>query len=111
MLSPGLAGAQPRPAEIIASLKRHPAIAPFVAAGTLEESSVHLIPEGGYATISMLAGDLILVAGDAATSTLAVGIYLEGGNLAIGSGHRGRGGRRGDGSQRHVGGEPGPVPP
>jgi electron transfer flavoprotein-quinone oxidoreductase len=83
---PGLADAQRRPEDIIASLKRHPAIAPLVAGGTLEEYSAHLIPEGGYESIPTLAGDGILVAGDAAALTLAAGIYLEGVNFAIGSG-------------------------
>ncbi|MDP9187970.1 MAG: FAD-dependent oxidoreductase [Actinomycetota bacterium] len=83
---PGLASAQRRPEEIIASLKRHPAIAPLVAGGTLEEYSAHLIPEGGYDAIPTLVGDGILVAGDAAALTLAAGIYLEGVNFAIGSG-------------------------
>jgi electron transfer flavoprotein-quinone oxidoreductase len=83
---PGLASSQRRPEEIIASLKRHPAIAPLVAGGTLEEYSAHLIPEGGYEAIPTLVGDGILVAGDAAALTLAAGIYLEGVNFAIGSG-------------------------
>jgi electron transfer flavoprotein-quinone oxidoreductase len=83
---PGLAAKRRRPEDIIASLKRHPAIAPLVAGGILEEYSAHLIPEGGYAAMPKLAGDGILVAGDAAALTLAAGIYLEGVNFAIGSG-------------------------
>ena len=44
-----------------------------------------------------LAGDGLLVAGDAAGMTLAAGIWLEGVNFAIGSGLAGRaGGGRGD---------------
>ena len=53
---------------------------------TLKEYAAHLIPEGGYDAMPALAGDGLLVAGDAAGLTLAAGIWLEGVNFAIGSG-------------------------
>lgn len=83
---PGLAGAKVRPEEIIADLKAHPAIAPFVRGATLKEYGAHLIPEGGYDHMPRLAADGLLVAGDAAGMCLAAGIWLEGVNFAIGSG-------------------------
>ncbi|HEY2636076.1 MAG TPA: FAD-dependent oxidoreductase, partial [Solirubrobacteraceae bacterium] len=83
---PGLAGARVRPEEIVAGLKRHPAIASLVRGATLREYSAHLIPEGGYDHMPELAADGLLVAGDAAGMTLATGIWLEGVNVAIGSG-------------------------
>ncbi len=82
----GLASAKIRPEELIARLKQHPAIAPLVAGGELQEYSAHLIPEGGYRTMPELSTSGMLVAGDAACMTLAAGLWLEGVNFAIGSG-------------------------
>jgi electron transfer flavoprotein-quinone oxidoreductase len=82
----GLAGSGYRPEELIADLKAHPAIAPLIKGATLQEYNAHLIPEGGYDAMPTLAGDGLLVAGDAAGLTLAAGIWLEGVNFAIGSG-------------------------
>jgi electron transfer flavoprotein-quinone oxidoreductase len=84
---PALAAQTQRPEEILAGLKAHPAIAPLVAGGELKEYSAHLIPEGGYRMIPELATDGMLVAGDAAALCLAAGIWLEGVNFAMGSGH------------------------
>ncbi len=75
-----------RPEELIADVKRHPAIAPLVAGAELKEYSAHLIPEGGYDAMPALATDGLLVAGDAAALCLAAGIWLEGVNFAIASG-------------------------
>ncbi|MET7762469.1 FAD-dependent oxidoreductase [Streptomyces sp. NPDC005393] len=82
----GLAEAKTRPEELIARLKAHPAIAPYVRDAQLKEYSAHLIPEGGYRTIPKLAIDGMLVAGDAAAMCLAAGLWLEGVNFAIGAG-------------------------
>lgn len=81
-----LAEAKVRPEELIADLKAHPSIAPYLRDATLREYSAHLIPEGGYDTMPVMAVDGMLVAGDAAGMTLAAGIWLEGVNFAIGSG-------------------------
>ncbi len=83
---PALAAQQRRPEEVIADLKAHPAIAPLVEGGELKEYSAHLIPEAGWSMIPRLAGDGLLVAGDAAALCLAAGIWLEGVNFAIASG-------------------------
>jgi electron transfer flavoprotein-quinone oxidoreductase len=83
---PGLAAARVRPEELIAALKRHPAVAPLVRGGELLEYSAHLIPEGGYRHLPKLVADGMLVAGDAAALCLAAGIWLEGVNFALGSG-------------------------
>jgi electron transfer flavoprotein-quinone oxidoreductase len=82
----GLAESGVRPEELIADFKAHPAIAPWIKGATLQEYNAHLIPEGGYDAMPTLAGDGLLVAGDAAGLTLATGIWLEGVNFAIGSG-------------------------
>jgi electron transfer flavoprotein-quinone oxidoreductase len=82
----GLAEAKVRPEEIIADVKSHPAIAPYLKGATVKEYSAHLIPEGGYDAMPPLYADGLLVAGDAAGMTLAAGIWLEGVNFALGSG-------------------------
>jgi electron transfer flavoprotein-quinone oxidoreductase len=83
---PELARSGVRPEEILADLKEHPSIAPFLRGSTLREYAAHLIPEGGYDTMPELAGDGLLLAGDSAAMTLAAGIWLEGVNFAIASG-------------------------
>ncbi|MEV5414220.1 FAD-dependent oxidoreductase [Thermopolyspora sp. NPDC052614] len=83
---PHLAASKKRPEEVIAGLKAHPAIAPYLEGATLKEYGAHLIPEGGYDHIPQLHTDGMLVAGDAAGMCLAAGIWLEGVNFAIGSG-------------------------
>lgn len=82
----GLADAKVRPEELIADLKAHPTIAPWLRGATLKEYGAHLIPEGGYDTMPPLTADGLMVAGDAAGMTLAAGIWLEGVNFAIGAG-------------------------
>ncbi len=81
-----LATAKVRPEQLIANLKSHPAIAPWVQGGQVKEYTAHLIPEGGYDAIPTLHADGLLIAGDAAGMTLAAGLWLEGVNFAIGSG-------------------------
>ena len=83
---PGLAAQSRRPEELIASLKAHPAIAPLVEGGELKEFSAHVIPEGGWHAMPKLAMPGLLVAGDAAALCLAAGVWLEGVNMAMGSG-------------------------
>ncbi|HEY6277404.1 MAG TPA: FAD-dependent oxidoreductase [Streptosporangiaceae bacterium] len=82
----GLAEGKVRPEELIADLKAHPAIAPYLRGASVREYSAHLIPEGGYDAMPRLAIDGMLVAGDAAGLCLATGLWLEGVNYAIGSG-------------------------
>ncbi len=83
---PKLAAQQRRPEEIIAALKAHPAIAPLVEGAEVTEYAAHLIPEAGWKMLPRLAGDGLLVAGDAAALCLAAGIWLEGVNFAMASG-------------------------
>ena len=83
---PALAKQKMRPEEIIASMKAHPAVAPLVEGGELKEYSAHVIPEGGWHAMPKLAMPGLLVAGDAAALCLAAGIWLEGVNMAMGSG-------------------------
>jgi electron transfer flavoprotein-quinone oxidoreductase len=82
----GLASAGVRPEDLIADLKAHPAIAPWLRGTSVKEYGAHLIPEGGYDAMPALAADGLLVAGDAAGMTLAAGLWLEGVNFAVGAG-------------------------
>ena len=84
---PHLAASGIRPEALIADLKDHPSIAPYLRGSTLREYAAHLIPEGGYDTMPALATDGMVIAGDAAAMTLAAGMWLEGVNFAIGSGY------------------------
>lgn len=73
-----------RPFEILESLKSHPAIAPLIEGGTLEEYSAHLIPEGGYKKIPKLCDNGVMIVGDA--GMLVNNLHWEGTNLAMISG-------------------------
>ena len=81
-----LASQKIRPEDIIATMKRHSAIAPLVDGGELKEYSAHLIPEAGLSMMPEMTGNGLLIAGDAAALCLAAGIWLEGVNFAMGSG-------------------------
>jgi electron transfer flavoprotein-quinone oxidoreductase len=67
-------------------MKAHPSIAPLVEGGSLKEYSAHVIPEGGFKAMPTLTMPGMIIAGDAAATCLAAGIWLEGVNFAIGSG-------------------------
>jgi len=81
-----LAAAKVRPEDLVADLKAHPAVAPWVEGAQLKEYAAHLIPEGGYDAMTPLSAPGMLVTGDAAGLCLAAGIWLEGVNFAMGSG-------------------------
>ena len=83
---PKLSAQKKRPEEIIAELKRHPAIAPLIEGAEVIEYSAHVIPEAGYEMMPKLTADGLMVAGDAAAMCLAAGIWLEGVNFAMASG-------------------------
>ncbi len=72
------------PNDLIEQLKKHPSVAPLIAGGQTKEFLAHLIPEGGYKAMPKLAGNGVMIAGDAAMMVDA--IHREGSNLAITSG-------------------------
>ena len=45
---PHLAEARVRPEELVADVKAHPSVAPYLRGSSLREYAAHLIPEGGY---------------------------------------------------------------
>lgn len=73
-----------RPYELLEYLKNHPMVRPLIRNGEPVEYYAHLIPEGGYNSIPRLAGDGVVVVGDAAQ--LVNGFHREGSNLAMTSG-------------------------
>lgn len=79
-----LAAAGLKPYELLDGVKEHPMLRPFLDGGDVVEYSAHLIPEAGHAGLPDLAGDGLLVAGDAAG--LVNSLRREGSNLAITSG-------------------------
>ncbi len=81
-----LATQQVRPETLIDRLKSHPSIEGLLAGSTLQEYAAHMIPEVKMAQWPQLAYPGVLLAGDAAGSCLASGLWLEGVNMAIGSG-------------------------
>lgn len=83
---PKLAAQKQRPEQIIADFKTHPAIAPLIEGGEVAEYSAHVIPEAGLDMMPQLAGNGLLIAGDAAAMCLAAGLWLEGVNFAMASG-------------------------
>ncbi len=72
------------PNDLIEQLKKHPSVAPLIEGGQTKEFLAHLIPEGGYKAMPKLAGNGVMIAGDAAMMVDA--IHREGSNLAITSG-------------------------
>ncbi len=72
--------------ELMEMLKARPEVAPLVRGGNTVEYSAHVIPEGGLAAVPQLAGDGILVAGDAAGLALNMGVTVRGMDFALASG-------------------------
>ncbi|WML38894.1 FAD-dependent oxidoreductase [Neobacillus sp. OS1-2] len=73
-----------KPYELLDYLKKHPMVQPFIAGGESAEYLAHLIPEGGYRSVPRVAGNGVLVVGDAAQ--LVNAIHREGSNMAMHSG-------------------------
>ncbi|WP_211340869.1 FAD-dependent oxidoreductase [Xylanimonas allomyrinae] len=65
---------------------RHPVLGPVLRDAKPVEYSAHLVPEGGMDSMPRLAGDGVLVAGDAAMMCLNLGYSVRGMDLAIAAG-------------------------
>lgn len=72
--------------QMLENVKNHPAIAPVIAGGKMVEYSAHLVPEGGLDMLPRLAGNGVLLTGDAAGLCLNVGYTVRGMDMAIASG-------------------------
>ncbi|WP_423409847.1 FAD-dependent oxidoreductase [Heyndrickxia sp. MSNUG] len=73
-----------KPYELLDYLKKHPMVRPYLEGGESAEYLAHLIPEGGFHSVPRVAGNGVLVVGDAAQ--LVNAIHREGSNMAMASG-------------------------
>lgn len=73
-----------KPYDLLDYLKNHPMVAPLLEGGESAEYLAHLIPEGGYNSVPKVAGNGVVVVGDAAQFVNA--IHREGSNMAMASG-------------------------
>ena len=73
-----------KPYELLDYLKNHPMVKPFIEGGESAEYLAHLIPEGGFRSVPKVAGNGVVVIGDAAQ--LVNAIHREGSNMAMHSG-------------------------
>jgi electron transfer flavoprotein-quinone oxidoreductase len=67
--------------------KERPEITALIKGGQTVEYSAHVIPEGGYRSLTPLSGNGILVAGDAAGLALNLGVTVRGMEYALASGY------------------------
>jgi len=73
-----------KPYDLLDYLKNHPMVKPYLAGGESAEYLAHLIPEGGYRSVPKVAGNGVVIVGDAAQ--LVNAIHREGSNMAMHSG-------------------------
>jgi electron transfer flavoprotein-quinone oxidoreductase len=73
------------PNELMDNFKQHPEIKKLLRGGELLEYGAHMIPEGGFNAIGQLAGNGVLICGDAA-GLVNMSLYKEGTNHAMESG-------------------------
>ena len=73
-----------KPYDLLDYLKTHPMVKPMLTGGESAEYLAHLIPEGGYRSVPKVAGNGVVVVGDAAQ--LVNAIHREGSNMAMHSG-------------------------
>ena len=70
-----------KPYELLDYLKKHPMVRPYIEGGESAEYLAHLIPEGGLPFRAAVAGNGVIVVGDAAQ--LVNAIHREGSNMAM----------------------------
>jgi electron transfer flavoprotein-quinone oxidoreductase len=73
------------PGEVLDRFKRHPEVRRLLRGGELLEYGAHLIPEGGIDAVPHMAGNGVLLLGDAA-GLVNMSLYKEGTNHAMESG-------------------------
>jgi electron transfer flavoprotein-quinone oxidoreductase len=73
-----------KPYDLLDYLKNHSMVKPLLSGGESAEYLAHLIPEGGYHSVPKVAGNGVIVVGDAAQ--LVNAIHREGSNMAMASG-------------------------
>ncbi len=80
-----MTAARLRPDDVLDRLKEHPVVRKLLRGAELAEYSAHMIPEGGYDAVGQLAGNGVMIAGDAA-GFVNMSAYKEGTNHAMESG-------------------------
>lgn len=73
--------------DLLDAFKLRPEIARLIKGGETSEYSAHVIPEGGYNSLSKLYGSGILLAGDAAGFSMNIGVTVRGMEYALASGY------------------------
>ncbi len=71
--------------QMLEDFKSHPAIRPLIKGGKLVEYSGHVVPEAGINMCPELAGDGVMIVGDAAGFCLNLGYTIRGMDLAVAS--------------------------
>lgn len=74
-----------RATEVFDHFLAHPFVAPLIKDGELAEYGCHLVAEGGPAMMGEIAGNGVVIVGDAAGLTLNTGLTVRGMDLAVGS--------------------------
>lgn len=85
----GLHGAgkdKPPLPQLMKQFKEHPLVASLLDGGTVVQRPAHMVPEGGIGMMPALAGNGILIAGDAAGMCVNVGYTIRGMDFAIAAG-------------------------
>lgn len=73
--------------QMFEDFKQRPEVARLIKGGETVEYSAHVIPEGGFKSLSKLYGNGILVAGDAAGLAMNIGVTVRGMEYALASGY------------------------
>lgn len=71
---------------LLERFKAHPVIAALLDGGTVVQRPAHMVPEGGLSMMPALAGNGVLIAGDAAGMCVNVGYTIRGMDFAIAAG-------------------------
>lgn len=72
--------------QMLEDFKNHPSVAPIIAGGKVVEHSGHMVAEGGYDSMPPLAGEGVLLAGEAALMCVNAGYTVRGMDFAIAAG-------------------------
>ncbi len=64
--------------QMLEDFKKHPAVAPLIAGGTVVEHSGHMVPEGGLNMMPPLVGDGVILAGESAMMCINLGYMVRG---------------------------------
>ncbi|NIM95637.1 MAG: hypothetical protein GTO18_18210 [Anaerolineales bacterium] len=74
------------PHDMLEAFKKRPEIQPLIDGGHSVEYSAHVIPEGGFKSLTRLVTDGMVVVGDAAGFTMNLGVTVRGLDFALASG-------------------------